>query len=97
MIIDIIRRTHRVPVHRSAKNHRNEHVARQCDSALMSVGWKLSDGLLKELALLPIVKALELSGNILSAARSVIGDRRFGRSNGCGCVGPWWLQVTLLQ
>ncbi|MFF3608541.1 hypothetical protein [Streptomyces sp. NPDC002463] len=74
----IVRHTHRLPLPaHTARNSGNDDggvAARRFDAALMSAGFKLSAGLLEELARLPEETVVALAARTLDTVRETVGD-----------------------
>lgn len=70
---EIVKRTHRVPVVEQTTGD-GTAVARQLDVALMSVGFKAAEKLLKYIAILHPATAKTVSVQLLNAVRELVGD-----------------------
>ncbi|CAM5292083.1 hypothetical protein STANM337S_00315 [Streptomyces tanashiensis] len=71
----VVRHTHRLPLPAaSAAEGSGDAAARRFDAALMSVGFKLSAGLLEELSRLPEETVLAVAARTLDTVRETVGD-----------------------
>ncbi|WP_225804795.1 hypothetical protein [Streptomyces sp. NK15101] len=74
----VVRHTHRLPLPADAARNTGRvdgsAAARRFDAALMSVGFKLSAGLLEELARLPEETVVALAARTLDSVREMVGD-----------------------
>ncbi|MEV4427432.1 hypothetical protein ACIGN6_17015 [Streptomyces sp. NPDC053792] len=77
----VVRHTHRLPLPAAPAGHgdrrgrgRGDVAARRFDAALMSVGYKLSAGLLEELSRLPEATVVAVAARTLGTVREIVGD-----------------------
>ncbi|MFF3071981.1 hypothetical protein [Kitasatospora sp. NPDC057936] len=73
----VVRHTHRIPVPAGTPvpaGGQGADAARQFDAALMSVGFKLSAGLLEHLSELPAAAVVDTAARTLDTVRAMVGD-----------------------
>ncbi|MEU8514029.1 hypothetical protein AB0C76_20925 [Kitasatospora sp. NPDC048722] len=73
----VVRHTHRIPVPTGTPvptDGQGADAARQFDAALMSVGFKLSAGLLQHLSELPAATVVDTATRTLDTVRAMVGD-----------------------